>query len=257
MPATDLDLLVEAAHEAGEIALRYTGPDARRWDKADGAGPVTEADLAVDAHLSRVLRAARPDYGWLSEETDDDPARLSASRVFIVDPIDGTRAFIDGSRDWAHSLAVAEGGVVTAACVHMPMRGLTYAAARGQGATRDGRPIRASGIDRAEDACVLTAKPTLAAKHWAAGEAPGFRRTFRSSLAYRLCLVADGSFDAMLTLRPTWEWDIAAGTLIVEEAGGRATTRRGQPLRFNTPDPRLDGVVAGGAVQGALLEALV
>ena len=256
MPATDLPLLLSAAEEAGRIATRYTGQTARRWDKPDDAGPVTEADLAVDTFLRDNLLSQRGDYGWLSEETEDTTDRLSARRVFIVDPIDGTRAFIDGSPDWAHSLAVVEGGEVTAAVVHMPVKGLTFAAARGQGATLNGDPLTASALTDLAAASVLTAKPTLAGRNWSAGVAPPFRRTFRSSLAYRLSLIASGEFDAMLTLRPTWEWDIAAGTLLVSEASGTATTRTGAPLRFNTPDPRLDGVVAGGGVHPALIDAL-
>ena len=108
MPASDLSLLIEAAEEAGRIATRYIGAPMEVREKSDGAGPVTEADLAVDAALAQILRAARPDYGWLSEETEDSADRLGAERVFIVDPIDGTRAFIDGDDIWAHSLAVAE-----------------------------------------------------------------------------------------------------------------------------------------------------
>ena len=109
MPADDLSLLERAAREAGEIALRYWRRDPQVWDKADGAGPVTEADLAVNAHLEQMLRAARPDYGWLSEESPDDPARLAAGHCFVIDPIDGTRAFIDGLAGFSHSLAIARG----------------------------------------------------------------------------------------------------------------------------------------------------
>jgi len=110
LPETDLELLISAAQEAGVLATRYSGPTAKRWDKAGDAGPVTEADLAVDALLRDRLTAARPDYGWLSEETPDNPDRLTRKRVFIIDPIDGTRSFIEGSATWAHSLAIAEEG---------------------------------------------------------------------------------------------------------------------------------------------------
>ena len=137
MPATDLSLLQDAAAEAGEIALSYFGRKPRIWDKDDNAGPVTEADLAVNEMLETALRKARPDYGWLSEETDDNEERLSTKRQFVIDPIDGTRAFIDGSHDWSHSLAVVEEGRVTAAVVHLPAKGRTYSAALGHGATRD------------------------------------------------------------------------------------------------------------------------
>ncbi len=243
MPATDLSLLIDAALEAGKIATRFSGREAQRWDKPEGAGPVTEADLAVNAMLEQRLPAARPGYGWLSEETEDGPDRLSRERVFIVDPIDGTRSFAEGARTWAHSLAVAEHGHVTAAVIYLPLRDLLFAAALGAGATLNNAPIRASDCDSLEVADILAAKPTLEPHHWRNRRTPGFKRAHRPSLAYRMALVAQGRFDGMLTLRPSWEWDIAAGDLILREAGGICSDRQCRPLRFNNAHPRLDGVV--------------
>lgn len=253
----DLSLLIDAARMAGRVASSFTGKTAKRWDKPGDAGPVTEADLAVDALLSTTLRQARPDYGWLSEETDDSDARLAKDRVFIVDPIDGTRSFVEGSSTWAHSLAVAEHGIVTAAVVYLPLRNKLYAAALGQGATLNGAPIKTSGACDVADMTMLAARPAQESQHWDSGIAPTFKRSYRPSLAYRLALVAEGRFDAMLTLRPTWEWDIAAGSLIVTEAGGTASERTGAALRFNNSDPRLDGIVAGNvSSHGILTRAL-
>ena len=143
MPDPDLALLEAAAREAGELALGYFGRPGAVREKPGGHGPVTEADLAVDAMLRERLLAARPDYGWLSEESEDDPARLGASRLFVVDPIDGTRAFVAGQRFWAHSLAVVAAGEAVAGVVHLPMLGRTYAAVRGGGARLNGAPIAA------------------------------------------------------------------------------------------------------------------
>ena len=242
MPGTDLDLLIHAARGAGPIALGYAHGALNIVDKGEGQGPVTAADLAVNAHLAGVLQGARPGYGWLSEESPDDAARLSRERVFIIDPIDGTRAFIEGNGNWAHSLAIAERGQVTAAVVYLPARDLMFTAALGQGAALNGEPIRTGAVKALGQATVLTAKPTMAPENWA--KVPPFKRAFRSSLAYRLGLVAEGRFDAMLTLRPAWEWDIAAGSLIVAEAGGTAQDRTGGALRFNNPVPQQNGVVA-------------
>ncbi|WP_171101377.1 3'(2'),5'-bisphosphate nucleotidase CysQ [Ruegeria sp. HKCCD7255] len=247
MPATDLSLLIDAAQEAGQIATRYSGPQAQRWDKPDGAGPVTEADLAVNEMLERKLQSARPGYGWLSEETEDTDDRLGKDAVFIIDPIDGTRSFAEGSKTWAHSLAISENGIVTAAVIYLPMRDLLYAAAAGQGATLNGTPIQVSEPGGLTEAEVLAAKPNLAPHHWQAGNVPEFKRVYRPSLAYRMALVAQGRFDGMLTLRPSWEWDIAAGDLILREAGGYCTDRKGTALRFNNAHPRLNGVLAAGA----------
>lgn len=246
MPEHDLELLIKAAQAAGEIASGYAIEQLKSWDKKDGAGPVTEADLAVNDYLEETLRKARPDYGWLSEETEDDAARLSAERLFVIDPIDGTRSFIEGSFTWAHSLAIVERGVPVAAAIFLPMKNRLYSAAKGAGARLNNAPICASSRAGFAGSSVLLARPTLDAKHWKNGPPP-LERSFRPSLAYRLALVAEGRFDAMLTLRRSWEWDIAAGALIIEEAGGRISDRKGAPLRFNNADPRLDGIVASGA----------
>ncbi|MDO5756920.1 MAG: 3'(2'),5'-bisphosphate nucleotidase CysQ [Rhodobacterales bacterium] len=245
MPARDLPLLIDAARAAGTLATSYVGGSLKRWDKPDDAGPVTDADLAVNDLLEAQLRSARPAYGWLSEESPHDPLRAAAPQTFIIDPIDGTRSFIDGSRAWAHALAVVDKGVVTAAVVYLPMLDLMYSAAAGMGATLNGVPIRASEKDRTEGASLLAARPMLEAQHWR-GPVPAFKRAHRPSLAYRLSLVAEGRFDAMLTLRKTWEWDIAAGDLILREAGAVTSDRRGQVLRFNNTVPQVDGIVAAG-----------
>lgn len=253
----DLSLLIDAAQDAGKIAARYFHGVADRWDKPGGQGPVTEADLAVDQMLREELTAARPDYGWLSEETEDGIERLSAEHVFIVDPIDGTRSFIEGSTTWAHSLAIARNGRVEAAVVYLPLRDKLYAAARGKGATLNHQPLAVSTRTELEGATVLAAKPNFTPSRWINEIVPPVTRAFRSSLAYRLSLVGEGRFDAMMTLHPTWEWDVAAGSLIVEEAGGTVSDRARQSARFNNPAPQLSGMIAGGAfIHDALMTRL-
>ncbi len=243
MPETDLQLLEDAAREAGDIARRYWREDPQVWDKG-GDDPVSEADFAVDRHLHQRLLAARPDYGWVSEETEDDTARLEADRVFIVDPIDGTRSFVAGEKTWAHSLAIAEKGRVIAACVFLPVREKLYAAAIGEGAQLNGAKLAASASETLEAATVLSPKVSFRDEFWKNGPPP-VTRHFRPSLAYRMALVGEGRFDAMLTLRPAWEWDIAAGALIAEEAGARVTDRHGAPLVFNSAERQTAGVIAG------------
>ena len=244
MPAHDLELLLAAAREAGEIACRHWRRDPKVWEKGTD-GPVSEADFEVDAYLKETLRTARPDYGWLSEETPDDPSQRAAARVFVIDPIDGTRAFIGGEATWAHSLAVVEDGRPVAGVVHLPARKKTYAAALGHGATLNGTALRASDRDEIAGSTFLAARASFEPHHWK-GPVPQVDRAFRPSLAYRLALVAEGRYDGMLTLRPTWEWDVAAGALIATEAGAQVSDRRGRPLVFNAADPRLDGVLVAG-----------
>lgn len=244
MPERDLNLLVSAAIEAGKIATPYWNNSPEIWEKDDNAGPVTEADLAVDAMLQNRLLTARPNYGWLSEETEDNTARLKQRDVFIVDPIDGTRAFIEGSKTWAHSLAIARDGQVVAAVVYLPLRDKMYTARLGGSAFLNGKPIQQSKHSTVAGAKVLSAKVNFEPKYWANG-VPDIERHFRSSLAYRLASVADGRFDAMLTFRDTWEWDVAAGTLLATEAGANVTDRFGATPKFNNPHPAIKGMVAG------------
>lgn len=256
MPETDLDLLIAAAREAGRIARGFFGQAAQSWDKPGGAGPVTEADLAVNTMLEAELRRARPDYGWLSEESADGPERRAARRVFIIDPIDGTRSFIAGDTTWAHSLAIADRGEVVAAVVYLPMRDKLYRAGQGTGAFLNDAPITPSRRRDLAGAHVLAARPAFDARHWQ-GPVPAMKRSHRPSLAYRTALVAEGRYDAMLTLRKTWEWDVAAGDLLLREAGAVTSDRHGAPLRFNNADPHVAGMVASGAgMHGQITRAL-
>ena len=256
MPETDLDLLTEAARASGDIAKGFFGQQPQVWDKADNAGPVTAADLAVNDMLTVALQRARPGYGWLSEETEDHSARLDADTLFIVDPIDGTRAFIAGSKDWAHSLAVVQNGEVTAGVVYLPMRDLMFSATRDGGAFLNGARLAVRDNATLSEAKVLSSKVNFEGRFWRNGRCPDFARHFRSSLAYRLSLVAQARFDAMITLRPTWEWDIAAGALIVAEAGGTVTDHSGAGLKFNNALPQVAGVVAGGPVHADLVAGI-
>jgi len=215
--------------------------DPKVWDKG-AAGPVSEADFAVDRHLRARLLAARPDYGWLSEET--------------ADPIDGTRAYLGGEETWAHSLAVAEAGRGTAGVIFLPAKNRLYAAATGRGATRDGAAVAPSARTEVAGARVLSNRMSFDPRHWRVPP-DDLARGFRPSLAYRLALVAEGRFDAMLTLGDAWEWDIAAGALIAAEAGAAVTDRHGAPLTFNAEGARAPGVLtAAPALHAALLSRL-
>lgn len=256
LPEPDAALLEDAARAAGEIALRHFRAGPTATEKPGGLGPVTAADLEVDRMLRAELTAARPGYGWLSEESEDGPERLEAERVFVVDPIDGTRTFATGGRAWAHSLAVVERGRVVAGVVLLPLLERCYRAAAGGGATLNGRAIAVSARAEIEEATVLASAAQLDPRHWR-GATPRLERHMRPSLAYRLCLAAEGRFDAMLTFRDCWEWDVAAGDLIAREAGARATTRIGAPTVYNNAVPLVPGlVVAGPALHAGIMGRL-
>jgi myo-inositol-1(or 4)-monophosphatase len=257
LPETDLELLIDAARAAAEIAMAYWRQgDARSWAKSDDT-PVTEADLAVDAALRARLTAARPDYGWLSEESPDDPDRLGRARVFVVDPIDGTRDFAKGGRQWAHALAVVEDGAPIASVILLPLRDALFAAARGQGATRDGSPIRVSARRDLAGARVLATRASMLPGRWTCPP-PRLRRENRASLSLRLARVAEGRFDATFSFRATWDWDIAPGALIAAEAGAAVTDMHGGGFAFNAADPRSPGlIVAPPALHGALRRCMI
>lgn len=237
----DLALLVDAAREAGALAVARKAKGLRIKSKAGGS-PVTDADLAVDALLHESLRAARPDYGWLSEETADSPDRLERSRLFVVDPIDGTVAFIKNKPWWTVALAVVEDGRPTAAVVYAPDLDELYAAEAGSGATRNGRPIRAADTDSLEDAALLADAKLFQGESWNEPW-PAMRFERRNSIAYRLALVGAGAFDAAVAMSPKWDWDVCAGALIAEEAGAVAGDHLGRPFRFNQPLPAQPGLV--------------
>ncbi|QFU10028.1 Inositol-1-monophosphatase [Rhodobacteraceae bacterium THAF1] len=239
MPAHDLALLTDAAEMGGKIALQHWQRDPKVWTKDDDS-PVSAADLAVDEAIRDALLAERS-YAWMSEETPDDLSRLNAQHCFILDPIDGTRAFLKGEESWSVSLAVTTGPDVTAAVVHLPARGLTYTADT-TGAWLNGDPITCADLAETRGARVLANKAVFDAKHWRTD--PGFKRIFRPSIAYRMACVAHPKADAMLTFRNAWDWDIAAGTLIAQSAGARVTSRTGAALRFNSASRTNDGVIA-------------
>lgn len=248
-PEEDLALLRDAAREAGRIAMGYFGRDPQVWIK-EGTSPVSEADYAADRFLRETLLQARPDYGWLSEETADDLKRLAAPRTFVVDPIDGTRAFIAGNSTWCVSVAVVEQGRSLAGVLDCPAKGEVFWATRGGGAFLDGRRLKveAAGprpsiagpnplIDRLEPALLARTR----------------RVDYVPSLAYRLAMIADRRIDASFVKSNSHDWDIAAAALILEEAGGALLDAGGNAPRFATERIRHGELVAGS---GDLLRQL-
>ncbi|MGI9382473.1 MAG: inositol monophosphatase family protein [Methyloligellaceae bacterium] len=240
----DLALLIEAVRDAGALALSYfgQGPEARL--KPDGT-QVSDADLAVDAELKSRLTGARPAYGWLSEETADDGRRLETPRVWIVDPIDGTRAFLKEHPEWTVAAALVEHGQPVLAAVYNPPKDEFFWAARGAGAHLNDRRIHVS--DRSELAgCRLFAARNLFRRDIWQEPWPEVETVWVNSIAYRLALVAAGRGEGTLSLSRKSDWDLAAADLLVHEAGGIVTTRAGEALTYNRPRPEHDSVVAAG-----------
>ena len=241
----DLEKLKTAALQAGKIALGYFDKNYKTWDKEAGAGPVTEADLEIDDFLKTFLLNCEPQYGWLSEETEDGSSRLTKSKVFIVDPIDGTRSFIAGDETWAHSLAVVEDGIPIAAVIYLPKMDLLYTAEVNKGAFLNGNKISVSQNCELKDAEILAKNSILDENIWKSDDRALFKQRYRPSIAYRLALVAEGRFDGMIALGRSWEWDICAGHLLVSEAGGIVTSDSGNKIVFNSKVGSSKGIIAG------------
>jgi len=237
---SDLELLRTSAVAAGIIAVGYFRREIKTWTKGN-ASPVTEADFLVDQFLAQSLCAARPDYGWLSEESADDLIRLEKERVFIVDPIDGTRAFIKGDDCWTISLAVVENGIPVAGVVYAPARDELYEARLGGGAY-----LNRMAFDTRERAAGTPIIPAPDAVHKELKRAglnytrgPSF-----PSLAYRLVQVATGVIDVGLARRGAQDWDLAGAAIILGECGVELEDVCADTLRFNKSDVRHSALAA-------------
>ena len=239
--------------------MRYFRQDHEIWTKTGGS-PVTEADIAVDTMLRETLMDARPGYGWLSEETEDDPAMRVQKRIFVVDPIDGTRGFMAGDVRWSISLAIIENARPIAAVLHAPAMNLTYWAQISHGAWRGDE----TGIDKKLG---MSSRTALPGSHIA-----GPRKWLRSlafsalsvqaadyvpSLALRFAQVADGTFDAAFARPNSHDWDLAACDLLVHEAGGILSALDGESPQYNRSGFRHDALVAvNRAMHVPLVEAV-
>lgn len=248
--ARDAALLADAVQEAAEVALRQWQKPLRVWTKPD-ATEVSEADIATDEALAAILRAARPSYGWLSEELG---VGAQGGRRFIVDPIDGTAAYVKGEDEWTVVAAVVEGARPVAGAIFRPVTGTLYTAALGGGAFRDGVPARIGDRDLAAATVFVPMAAYKAAGLAAAGVS---RARFVPSLALRLALLAERGLDGVVTKVGPHHWDLAAADLFVHEAGGTLTTLSGEPLRYDTAETRHPPTVAAGPRLGEALRRAV
>ena len=244
-----LEKVTRIVEEAGRIAAGRCGTGYKSWEKVPGH-PVCDVDLELDAFLRERLTAIDPEAGWLSEETLDDSDRIERRRLWVVDPIDGTRDFLRQRPGWCVSVALVEDRVPVLGILAAPERGELWVAESGKGATRNGLPIRVSrrteligarvptdSLPKVDSDLVMVPKP--------------------NSIALRIGLVAAGEADLLATLRWGFEWDIAAAALIAEEAGATVTGALGQPLAFNSASGEAFGVlVATPGIHAAAVERL-
>ena len=230
------DAIAEIAREAGALALAKWRTDFKQWEKSPG-NPVCEVDLDVNALIQQRLSVLLPDAGWLSEETVDNADRLAQSRLWVVDPIDGTRDFVRGRPGWAVSIALVEDGQPLIGVLDAPARDEVWRAEAGKGATLNGAPVRAGDRTIFAGARVPTDVLPKVDQDLVAIAKP-------NSIALRIAMVAAGEADLVATLRWGYEWDIAAAVLIASEAGAAVSDAFGKPLFFNTPSAQAFGVLA-------------
>jgi len=254
----DLALIRDVAEEAGELALGYFRQDPEVWYKNHGRSPVSEADLAVDGLLRRRLGEARPNYGWLSEESGSARERIGFETLFVVDPIDGTRGFIAGNDIWCVSVAVVRGGIAVAGVLAAPATGEVFTAAQGLPAERNGDRISVAVSPPAELGGMVVAAPErLIARLPETMKAHITSFGYIPSLAYRLAMVADGRLDATLVRENANDWDIAAADVILRSAGGVIVQEDGRAPAYNRSETEHGILVAGSPVVAGQLSAML
>jgi myo-inositol-1(or 4)-monophosphatase len=236
-------LLKDTVREAGALALSLFRTELKNWTKG-ASSPVSEADIAVNDLLENRLRSATPDYGWLSEESADDEARLAKRLVWIVDPIDGTRGYLAGREDWCVSVALVEDGSPVLGAVFAPASDEFFFVARGRGAARNDVPVHTTSGSEMDFSRVAGPKPLVERLKRSAEEIILHPRI--GSLALRLCRVAQGSLDAAFAGGQSRDWDLAAANLIVQEANGSMTALSGDALLYNRREVAHGVLVAAG-----------
>lgn len=241
----DLERIESALRAAGELARRYT-PGAVGWEEKEGSerwDPVTEADRALDALLRE--RLPEPGEGWLSEETVDDPERLRRRRVWVVDPLDGTREFVQGIPEWCVSVGLVEEGRAVAGGVLNPASGQLVVGGEGEGVVLDGGRVDPARARSLEGAVILASRSEVGRGEWDRFRDAPFEVRPCGSVALKLGLVAAGLADATWTLVPKNEWDVVGGAALVRASGGILLHRDGSSPSFNRPDPLLPDFLAG------------
>ena len=241
----DFAIAEAAVREAGTLAHGYFFARANSWKKADSS-PVSEADHAVNRLLHHRLMGLREGYGWISEETPDNAQRLTRERVWIIDPIDGTRAFLNQKTTWVVSAALAIDGEIAFGFLFNPVRGEFFAAMKGAGASMNGQPITASNCSTLEGCSLLTNPDRINDKHWLTPW-PQMEVSRISSFAYQVALIASARADATIAFSSIYQWDLAAADIILREAGGKITSAKNEPLEYNTEALKLPGAIAAAS----------
>ena len=239
--SSEHNLVKESIVEAGKLALKWFKKDPEQWKKDDGS-LVSRADIEINDLLNKLLKNKNPEFGWLSEENEDDKSRLNKKITFVVDPLDGTKAFLEGKKEFSISIAIVKNGLPISGIVFSPSTGEMFEAEKNKGSWKNNKKIIISKYKKLEKCKMIAFKPMFSHPAWKEPW-PKMDVENRNSIAYRMALVASGQYDAMMALNSKNDWDIAAGDLLISESGGIVTLHTNKKIIYNTENTKKPSVI--------------
>ena len=239
--SSEHNLVKESIVEAGKLALKWFKKDPEQWEKDDGS-LVSKADIEINDLLNKLLKNKNPEFGWLSEENEDDKSRLNKKITFVVDPLDGTKAFLEGKKEFSISIAIVKNGLPISGIVFSPSTGEMFEAEKNKGSWKNNKKIIISKYKKLEKCKMIAFKPMFSHPAWKEPW-PKMDVENRNSIAYRMALVASGQYDAMMALNSKNDWDIAAGDLLISESGGVVTLHTNKKIIYNTENIKKPSVI--------------
>ena len=239
--SSEHNLVKESILEAGKLALKWFKKDPEQWKKDDGS-LVSKADIEINDLLNKLLKNKNPEFGWLSEENEDDKSRLNKKITFVVDPLDGTKAFLEGKKEFSISVAIVKNGLPISGIVFSPSTGEMFEAEKNKGSWKNNKKVIISNYNRLEKCKMIAFKPMFSHPAWKEPW-PKMDVENRNSIAYRMALVASGQYDAMMALNSKNDWDIAAGDLLISESGGIVTLHTNKKIIYNTENTKKPSVI--------------
>ena len=239
--SSEHNLVKESILEAGKLALKWFKKDPEQWKKDDGS-LVSKADIEINDLLNKLLKNKNPEFGWLSEENEDDRSRLNKKIIFVVDPLDGTKAFLEGKKEFSISVAIVKNGLPISGIVFSPSTGEMFEAEKNKGSWKNNKKVIISNYNRLEKCKMIAFKPMFSHPAWKEPW-PKMDVENRNSIAYRMALVASGQYDAMMALNSKNDWDIAAGDLLISESGGIVTLHTNKKIIYNTENTKKPSVI--------------
>ena len=229
--SSEHNLVKESILEAGKLALKWFKKDPEQWKKDDGS-LVSKADIEINDLLNKLLKNKNPEYGWLSEENEDDKSRLNKKITYIVDPLDGTKAFLEGKKEFSISVAMVKEGIPISGIVYSPSTNEMFEAEKNKGSWKNKKRIRISKYNKLEKCKMIAFKPMFSHPAWKEPWPEMYIKN-KNSIAYRMALVASGKYDAMMALNSKNDWDLAAGDLLISESGGIVTLHTQKRIIYN------------------------